>query len=514
MNTDAKTINQAKNTRENYIRRNNQRKLNNSQEYRSARFAFGVSLVIAMTAGFLSIDFHTGSINRSVMIFALIFLAEGLFEYVISNILKKKLIHDEPITQGIRMTGYVSILTLLTGNIFSAISGFNRIYADKTIEYTLISWSIITSVSIMMVSLLNLFKDSVSKHFVLGLVILGAMTVFLAVTLILVTRLVTRQDVDKKMLPIAVILLLTIVSGNAFSFLAGIVMLRKMAQKDKEISIEWVDIIIRLFRNNMAVIGVFFVTFLLSLSIFSLLTFDYAIAVENNYAAILKKPSLEYPFGTDNYGRCVFTRIVFGSRISLIVGVISTLAPIIVGGLLGAISGYYGKVTDNVIMRSLDILYAVPSMLLAIAIVAAFGANTVNLILALSVGSIPSYARTVRATVMSLSSSEFVEAAKACGAKDFIIILRHIIPNSLAPVIVRATMGIGTAVLSTSSLSYLGLGVEPHIPEWGNVLKAGNSYLETAPHLAIFPGIAIVLIVLAFNFFGDGLRDATDPKLK
>ena len=514
MNLFARKTNVSKNTKENYIRRNNQRKLNNSQEYRSARFAFGVSLVIALTAGALSIDYSTGAVKTSVLIFALIFLAEGVFEYIISNILKKKLINDEPITRGLRLTGYISILTLLTGNIFSAISGFNRIHEEKTIEYTLVSWSIIISVTILMVSLLNLYKDHVSKHFTLGLIILGIMIVFLSITLVLVTKYVTKLDVDRKMLPIAIILVLTIVSGNAFSFLAGIVMLRKMHQKEKEISIEWVDIIIRLFRNNMAVIGMFFVIFLLSLSIFSLLTFDYAVAVENNYSAILKKPSLEYPFGTDNYGRCVFTRIVFGSRISLIVGVISTLAPIIVGGLLGAVSGYYGKVTDNVIMRSLDILYAVPSMLLAIAIVAAFGANTVNLILALSVGSIPSYARTVRATVMSLSNSEFVEAAKACGAKDFTIIIKHIIPNSLAPVIVRATMGIGTAVLSTSSLSYLGLGVEPHIPEWGNVLKAGNSYLETAPHLAIFPGIAIVLIVLAFNFFGDGLRDATDPKLK
>ena len=147
-------------------------------------------------------------------------------------------------------------------------------------------------------------------------------------------------------------------------------------------------------------------------------------------------------------------------------------------------------------------------------IIAAFGANTVNLILALSIGMVAVYARTVRATVLGLANAEFVEAARSCGARDWNIIFRHIIPNSLAPIIVRSTMGIGTAVLSTSSLSYLGLGVEPHIPEWGNILKIGSQYLETNPYLAIFPGLAIILLVLAFNFFGDGLRDALDPKLK
>ena len=186
----------------------------------------------------------------------------------------------------------------------------------------------------------------------------------------------------------------------------------------------------------------------------------------------------------------------------------------VVGGILGAAAGFFGKRTDNIIMRLLDVQYAVPDMLLAIAIIAAFGANTVNLILALSIGMVAVYARTVRATVLGLANAEFVEAARSCGARDWNIIFRHIIPNSLAPIIVRSTMGIGTAVLSTSSLSYLGLGVEPHIPEWGNILKIGSQYLETNPYLAIFPGLAIILLVLAFNFFGDGLRDALDPKLK
>ena len=221
-----------------------------------------------------------------------------------------------------------------------------------------------------------------------------------------------------------------------------------------------------------------------------------------------------YPFGCDDYGRCVFTRIIFGARISLLVGMISTILPCVVGGMLGAIAGYYGGKIDNMIMRCLDVLAAVPGILLAIAIIAALGVSTVNLILSLSIGGISGYARTVRAQVLGVANQEFVEAAKACGAKDGTIIFRHIIPNSLAPVIVRVTMGMGSAVLSTSSLSYLGIGVEAHVPEWGNVLKAGSKFLESNPYIAIFPGLAIIIIVLSFNYFGDGLRDALDPKLK
>ena len=164
-------------------------------------------------------------------------------------------------------------------------------------------------------------------------------------------------------------------------------------------------------------------------------------------------------------------------------------------------------------MRLLDVLYAVPGILLAIAIIAAFGANTTNLILALSVGSIPTYARTMRANVMMVSNYEFVDSARALGSSDFSIIFRQIVPNSLAPMIVKATLTIGGAVIATSSLSFLGLGVEPHIPEWGNILKIGSTYLESHSYLAIIPGLAIILLVLSFNFLGDGLRDAFDPRM-
>ncbi|GAV11249.1 binding-protein-dependent transport systems inner membrane component [Paenibacillus sp. NAIST15-1] len=280
-----------------------------------------------------------------------------------------------------------------------------------------------------------------------------------------------------------------------------------------ETGAKWKEVWERITRNAAAMSGLFFILFLFSISICSFFTFDYSIAVENDYSSILQTPNLTYPLGTDNFGRCLFSRIIFGARISLIVGIISTAIPVIVGGVLGAISGFYGRRTDNIIMRLLDVIYAIPGILLAIAIIAAFGANTINLIAALSIGSIPSYARTMRASVMVVATYEYVEAARALGQRKLAIIFQHIVPNSLAPMIVKSTLTIGGAVISTSSLSYLGLGVEPHIPEWGNILKLGSTYLESHSYLAIYPGIAIIALVLSFNFLGDGIRDALDPKM-
>jgi peptide/nickel transport system permease protein len=289
--------------------------------------------------------------------------------------------------------------------------------------------------------------------------------------------------------------------------------LLKSTNRDMSTIEKWNKIWSKITKNFTAMLGLLFVIFTFAISIASYGTFVYEFAVENNYESMLLEPSLANPFGTDNFGRDVFSRIIYGARISLIVGVVSTLIPLVIGGFLGAIAGYYNKSIDNVIMRILDVLYAVPGILLAIAIIAAFGANTVNLIIALSVGSIPTYARTMRANVMMVSNLEFVEAAKALGEADWKIIFKQVVPNSFAPMIVKATLTIGGAVIATSSLSFLGLGVEPHIPEWGNILKVGSMYLETNPYLAIFPGIAIILLVLSFNFLGDGLRDALDPKL-
>jgi peptide/nickel transport system permease protein len=309
-------------------------------------------------------------------------------------------------------------------------------------------------------------------------------------------------------------LLISVATGNLFALVLAIVIYKRLNQKNKEISIELLDILRRVFRSYTSCIGMLIVVFLFAISLCSNLTFDVNWAEKNNYSAMFFSPSLEYPFGTDNFGRCVFSRIVFGARISLIVGVTATMIPLIIGSILGAFAGYYTGRTDNIIMRFLDILYAVPSIMLAIAIIAAFGASVLTLILAISVYGIPMYARIVRGQVMSLSNAEYTEAARACGASDAVIIFKHILPNTYAPIIVRATMEIGTAVLSTSALSYLGIGIPSYVPEWGNILKVGSTYLEQYPYLAIFPGFAIMLLVLSFNFFGDGLRDALDPKMK
>ncbi|WP_352419757.1 ABC transporter permease [Proteiniborus sp.] len=497
-----------------YNKRIQQRKLNSFQEYKTSTFAWGASLLLFLIILISSIDIASGEINYLSAVVSGVFLVSGIIQCLVTLKIKKEILKYDDINSSTRIIGYFLIPFAITGNFFMAIAGFTLIKKEKTIEYNLCIYSILTAFTIMLISALNLFKGYVANTFMLGMGLLLGITLFYVFTMYMVSKHVKGKKVDKKLVPLAIPLILSIGIGNIFAFILGLIIISKTRHKDEEISIEWIDVLRRLFRNYMSVLGMFVVTLLISLSICSYLTFDYSIAIDNNYSAILLSPSLEYPFGTDNYGRCVFTRIVFGARISLIVGTIATIVPIIIGGILGALSGYYGKKVDNIIMRLLDVLYAVPGILLAIAIVAAFGASTMNLILALSIGSVPMYARTVRATVMSIANQEFVEAAKACGAKDFTIVFKHIIPNSLAPIIVRATLGIGGAVLSTSSLSYLGLGVEPHIPEWGNILKIGSAYLETSPYLAVFPGLAIILIVLAFNYFGDGLRDALDPKLK
>ena len=420
--------------------------------------------------------------------------------------LKKDVKNNNDISVLTRRLGFILIFFLVFANIFTASSGFLLIAKKKKLEYIFIFEAFLINISIIFVSGVNLFKEIIPDNFYFGIIILILTSLFYIVSMYLVS--VKELKPNRKLFYfISAVLILTI-------FLAGITMILKINHKDDDISIEFVDVLYRVFKNEMAVIGMFFVIFLFALSISSLFTFNYADAVENNYTALLQAPSLIYPFGTDNYGRDVFSRIVFGARISLIIGVISTIIPIIVGGILGALSGYYKGKPDNIIMRILNILYSVPSILLAIAIISVFGANVFVLIIALSISAVPSYARTVRASVISVSNMEFIEAAKALGANNFIIIYKHIIPNVLSPVIVRMSLDIGSAVLSTSSLSFLGLGIEPHIPEWGNILKIGSVYLETNPYIAIFPGLAIILMVLAFNFLGDGLRDALDPKMK
>ena len=271
----------------------------------------------------------------------------------------------------------------------------------------------------------------------------------------------------------------------------------------------------RLKKNKMAMLGLAIVVFLVLLAVFADFLFDYEeIVIKQNTAIRLQGPSAEHWFGTDEFGRDILARLVHGGRISLVVGVVAVSIALVLGGTLGAISGFFGGKVDMIISRAMDILLAVPSLLLSITIVSALGPSILNLMIAIAVSSVPGYARIVRSSVMTVRDNEFVEAAKAIGANDAQIIASHILPNCLAPIIVQVSLKVASAILSTSGLSFLGLGVKAPTPEWGSMLSGGRAYLRNAPHLTVFPGLCIMLTILSMNLLGDGLRDALDPKLK
>ncbi len=271
----------------------------------------------------------------------------------------------------------------------------------------------------------------------------------------------------------------------------------------------------RLKKNKMAMAGLAVLVLLILVSIFADVLFDYnEIVIKQDTSIRLQGPSGAHWLGTDEFGRDILARLVHGSRVSLSVGVIAVSISLVIGGALGAIAGFYGGKTDNLIMRFIDILLAVPSLLLSITIVSALGPSIFNLMLAIGVSSVPSYARIVRASVLTVKDQEYVEAARCIGANNFEIIVSHIIPNCMAPIIVQVSLKVASAILSTSGLSFLGLGIKAPTPEWGAMLSGGRAYLRNAPHLTLFPGLAIIITILALNLLGDGLRDALDPKLK
>ena len=266
-------------------------------------------------------------------------------------------------------------------------------------------------------------------------------------------------------------------------------------------------------KNKMACIGGFVLLVFIIIAIFADFIAPHA-ADTQDWMHIMEGPSADFPLGTDSYGRCVFSRIVYGSRISLLVGFVAVAFSAVGGGIIGACAGYFRGRLDNVLMRIMDVLLAIPSILLAIAIVNILGPSLINVMIAVGLSSMPSFARIVRAAVLSIRDSEFIEAAVAIGDSTAAIIWHNILPNCLAPIIVQATLGVASAILSAAGLSFLGLGLQPPSPEWGAMLSEGRAYIYIAPWLTICPGVSIVLVVLSLNLFGDGLRDALDPKLK
>ena len=268
----------------------------------------------------------------------------------------------------------------------------------------------------------------------------------------------------------------------------------------------------RLSKNKAAVVGGFFILLFIVVSIVG----PWFTTYDPNQVAVLNKlqpPNAENWFGTDNFGRDIFTRIIHGMSLTLKVGFLSVGMGGSVGVVLGIFAGYYGGKVDTIIMRVMDVLLAFPGILLALAIVSVLGGSLTNVIIAVSVFSIPAFARIVRGSTLTVRNLEYIDAVRALGATDFRIIFKHILPNVMSPIIVQATLRIATAVLTASGLSFLGLGAQPPAPEWGAMLNDGRAYMSTAPHIILFPGIMIVLVVLAFNIFGDGLRDALDPKM-
>lgn len=275
----------------------------------------------------------------------------------------------------------------------------------------------------------------------------------------------------------------------------------------------WWEVWRRLRRNKAALVGMSVVVLLVVVAILAPVLAPYD-PNQTNMTQRLKGPSSAHPLGTDNFGRDMLSRIIYGSRISLYVGFVAVGIGAVFGGILGAIGGYYGGRLDNFIMRCMDVLLAIPQIILAIAIVGALGTSLLNLMIAVGISQLPRYARVVRASALTVRGQEFVEAAKAVGASDARIIIENILPNCMAPIIVQSTLGVAQAILSAAALSFLGLGIQPPTAEWGSMLSSGRQFLRQAPYLTFFPGLAISIVVLALNIFGDGLRDSLDPKLR
>ena len=276
---------------------------------------------------------------------------------------------------------------------------------------------------------------------------------------------------------------------------------------------EWKRTLRKLTRNRLATLGAMICALMILAALFAPLLAPH----DPNYQTftdILKKPCAQYPMGTDNLGRCVFSRVLYGTRITIVVGVVAVLIAMTLGTTLGLLAGYYKGKVDAVISAVTDAVWSFPTIILALAITAALGPGLTNVLIAIGIVFTPAFTRVVRSMVLSVREMEYVQGAKAIGLSDFSIILRYILPNVFPVIIVQASLNAAQAIISEASLSFMGLGIQPPEASWGYMLKSGYSYLWVAPWLSIYPGVMILIIVLSLNFLGDGLRDALDVRLK
>lgn len=271
----------------------------------------------------------------------------------------------------------------------------------------------------------------------------------------------------------------------------------------------------RFLRNKTALLGMIIFLLIVLMALCAPLIADYdSVAIKINVPNRLKAPSAEHLLGTDEMGRDILARIVHGARISLVVGISAIAMALLLGGTLGAIAGYFGGWADSIIMRAMDVFLCLPDVLLALAIVASFGTSQINMTIAIGLAFTPKLARVVRAAVMTVSGSEYVEAARSIGARNGQIIFRHVIINCIGPIIVQVTLYVANAILTISALSFIGLGIQAPTPEWGNMLATGRAFMRDYAYIVMAPGLAIFFTILSLNLLGDGLRDTLDPRLK
>lgn len=276
----------------------------------------------------------------------------------------------------------------------------------------------------------------------------------------------------------------------------------------------WGEAFKRLLRNKAAIIGGIIFLCVVMVAVFADVIAPYGYEEQSLQEQYLPPFSENHIFGTDNLGRDIFSRVVYGARLSLSVGIVSVAIAMLAAIIIGIFSGYCGGIVDNILMRLMDILLAIPAILLAICISASLGSGLLNLMIAVGISTVPTYARIARASVMMTKGEDFIEAARATGAGHIRLVIKYISPNIVAPLVVQATLGVAVAIISTAALGFLGLGIQPPQSEWGTMLASTRNYMLSYPYLCVFPGLAIAITILSLNLLGDGLRDALDPKLK